>query len=154
MIYWHVQWFLWSLKIILFIHMYITYSFLALFFFYVELRIKGYSIKVFSIKSGQIIITRSRVIEFNTTFNNISVITWQSDLLVEETEVHGENQWPATSHWQTLSHNVVSSTPLLSGIWTHNISGNRHWFIGSCKSYYHTIMTTTAHHREEHRDYL
>jgi hypothetical protein len=32
-----------------------------------------------------------------------------------------------TSHWQTLSPNVVSSTPRLSGIRTHNISGERHW---------------------------
>ena len=40
---------------------------------------------------------------FNTTFNNISVILWQSVLLVEETVVLGENHWPATSHWQTLS---------------------------------------------------
>jgi hypothetical protein len=31
--------------------------------------------------------------------------------LVEETEVIGENHQPAASHWQTLSHNVVSSTP-------------------------------------------
>jgi hypothetical protein len=29
---------------------------------------------------------------FNTTFNNISVISWRSVLLVEETGVHGENQ--------------------------------------------------------------
>jgi len=29
---------------------------------------------------------------FNTTFNNISVILWRSVLLVEETEVLGENQ--------------------------------------------------------------
>ena len=28
---------------------------------------------------------------FNATFNNISVISWQSVLLVEETGVHGEN---------------------------------------------------------------
>ena len=49
---------------------------------------------------------------FNATFNNISVIWWQSVLLVEETEVPGENYMPATSHRQTLSHNVVSSTPL------------------------------------------
>jgi len=28
---------------------------------------------------------------FNTTFNNISVILWQSVLLVEETGVSGEN---------------------------------------------------------------
>jgi hypothetical protein len=45
------------------------------------------------------------VMLFNATFNNISVISWQSVLLVEETGVHGEN------HRQTVSHNVVSSTP-------------------------------------------
>jgi hypothetical protein len=27
---------------------------------------------------------------------------------VEETGVPGENHWPVASHWQTLSHNVVS----------------------------------------------
>jgi hypothetical protein len=35
---------------------------------------------------------------FNATFNNISVISWQSVLLVEETGVHGENHRPAESH--------------------------------------------------------
>ena len=60
------------------------------------------------------------VIVFNTTFNNISVILWQSVLLVEET---GENHWPAASHWQTLSHNVVLSTPHPSGNRTHNVIG-------------------------------
>ena len=54
---------------------------------------------------------------FNTTFNNISVILWQSVLLVEET---GE------SHRQTLSHNIVSSTPHLSEVQTRNLSGDRH----------------------------
>ena len=33
---------------------------------------------------------------FNATFNNISAISWQSVLLMEET---GENHWPAASHW-------------------------------------------------------
>jgi len=37
---------------------------------------------------------------FNTTFNNISLISWQSVLLVEQT---WENHQPITSHWQTLS---------------------------------------------------
>ena len=49
---------------------------------------------------------------FNTTFNNISVISWRSVLLVEETGIPGENYRPVASHWQILSHNVVSSTPL------------------------------------------
>jgi hypothetical protein len=31
--------------------------------------------------------------------------------LVEETGLPGDNQWPVASHWQTLLHNVVSSTP-------------------------------------------
>jgi hypothetical protein len=35
---------------------------------------------------------------FNATFNNISVILWQSVLLVEESEVPGENNRPAASH--------------------------------------------------------
>jgi hypothetical protein len=32
----------------------------------------------------------------------------------------------AASHLQTLSHNVVSSTPRVSGVRTHNVSGDRH----------------------------
>ena len=56
-------------------------------------------------------IWRVKVMVFNATVNNISVILWQSVLLVEETGVPRENHWPVASHWQTLSHNVVSSTP-------------------------------------------
>ena len=36
---------------------------------------------------------------------------WRSVVLVEETVVTGENRRPVASDWQTLSHNVVSSTP-------------------------------------------
>jgi hypothetical protein len=68
-----------------------------------------------------------RVMGFNATFNNISVISWWSVLLVEETRVLWENHRPVASHWQTLSHNVVLSKPRLSGIQTHNVSGDRHW---------------------------
>ena len=39
-----------------------------------------------------------RVMVFNATFNNISVISWQSGLLVEESGAPGENHQPATSH--------------------------------------------------------
>jgi hypothetical protein len=54
-----------------------------------------------------------RVMVINATSNNISVITWRSVLLVEGTGVPRENHRPAGSHWQTLSHNVASSTPRL-----------------------------------------
>jgi len=35
---------------------------------------------------------------FNATFNNISIISWRSVLLVEETGVHGESYGPAATH--------------------------------------------------------
>jgi len=46
---------------------------------------------------------RVSVMVFNATFHNISVISWQSVFLMEE--IRG--------HWQTLYHNVISSTPRL-----------------------------------------
>ena len=85
----------------------------------------------------------------NSTFNNISVILWQSILLVEETREPGENHWPVTSHWQSLSHKVVSSTPRntqefeLTTLVVLVIDTD---CTGSCKSnyMYHTITTTTT----------
>ena len=71
-------------------------------------------------------LTVIRLMMVNATFNNISVISWRSVLLVEETGVPVENHRPVASHWQTLSHNVVSSTPRLSWIQTLNISGDMH----------------------------
>ena len=80
---------------------------------------------------------------FNATFNNISVIALRSVLLVEETGVPGENYRPDASHCQTLSHNIVSSTPRLGFEFiTLVVIGTD--YIGSCKSSYHTIMTSTA----------
>jgi hypothetical protein len=67
----------------------------------------------------------------NVTFNNISVISWRSVLLVEETRVPGENHRHATSHQQTLSHNVVR---------VHLATE----CIGRFKSNYHTITIMTA----------
>ena len=60
---------------------------------------------------------------FNATYNNISVISWRSVLLVEETGVHGENHRSAK-----LYHIMLCRT--------HNFSGDRHWF--------QTITTTMA----------
>jgi len=61
---------------------------------------------------------------FNATFNNISVISWRSVLLVEETGRPGENHRPVAGHSQTLLHNVLHLA--LIEIRTHNISGDRH----------------------------
>jgi hypothetical protein len=46
---------------------------------------------------------------FDTTYNNISIIFWQSLLLAEETAVTGTpTELPRVTD-KTLSHNVVSS---------------------------------------------
>jgi hypothetical protein len=65
-----------------------------------------------------------RVMVFNATFNNISVISWRSVLLMEET---GDNHRQVATHWHTWSHNFASSTRRLEGIRTHNVSGDKHW---------------------------
>jgi len=39
---------------------------------------------------------------FNATFNNISVISWWSVVLVEATGLPRENQWPVARHWHIL----------------------------------------------------
>ena len=57
----------------------------------------------------------------NATFNIISVISWRSVLLVEET---GGYHRPFASHWQTLLHYMVSSTHRLCGIQTYNVSSD------------------------------
>ena len=61
------------------------------------------------------------IMVFSATFNNISVISWHSVVLVEETGVPEENHRSVSR--PTLSH-VISSTPIM--IRTHNFSGDRH----------------------------
>jgi len=39
-----------------------------------------------------------RAMVFNATFNNISVISWRSVLLMEDTGVPGENHRPVVNH--------------------------------------------------------
>ena len=49
---------------------------------------------------------------FNATFNNISLISWRSVLLVGETEVLLKKTHRSVAyHWQLLSQNVVPSVP-------------------------------------------
>jgi hypothetical protein len=63
---------------------------------------------------------------FYATFNNISVISWRSVLLVEETGVPGENNRPATS------------TLRLSGI-RATIGEKIHLFVNGKLLYVHTV---------------
>jgi hypothetical protein len=51
-----------------------------------------------------------------STFNIISVIWWQSVLLVEETRGPGVNHWLAVSHWQ-IKTNVYYNLPYLHYFW-------------------------------------
>jgi hypothetical protein len=64
-----------------------------------------------------------RVMVFNAIFNNTTVKSWRSVLLVEET---GESHYPVAINWQTLSYNVVSRTACMSGIQIYNVSVDRH----------------------------
>jgi hypothetical protein len=73
-------------------------------------------------------------------FNRVRVIVF---LLMEETWVPRETHWPAASHWQTLSYDVVSSTPRLSGFELTILVVMGTDCIGSNKSNYYAI--TTAH---------
>jgi hypothetical protein len=57
------------------------------------------------------------IILLSVTFNNISVISWRSVLLMEETEVPGENHRPAASHWQTCIEYTSSWTGINIGFW-------------------------------------
>jgi hypothetical protein len=61
---------------------------------------------------------------FNATFNNFSVISWQSGLMAEETGVPGENHRSVTGNWQILSQNVYRVHLVMSRIQTPNFSGD------------------------------
>ena len=49
------------------------------------------------LQNNMLLVYRVRVMVFNTTYNNITAISWQSVLLMKETRVPGENHRPVSS---------------------------------------------------------
>ena len=85
-----------------------------------------HSISMFLFLIIRLVWLQIMVMVFNTTFNNISIISWRSILLVEETAVPAENtDLPQVT--DKLQHIK------LYGIRNHNVSGIDTDWTGSCK---------------------
>jgi hypothetical protein len=74
--------------------------------------------------------------------NNISIISWGSVLLVEKIRVPRENHRPAEVT-DKLYHIMLYTSPW-AGVEPTTPVGIGTYYIGSCKSNYHTITAKTG----------
>ena len=72
---------------------------------------------------------------FNVTFNNMSVVSWRSVLLVEETGVPRENHHLVASHWKTYTSPWTGFELTILVVIGTDCSG-------ICKCNYYMITTT------------
>jgi hypothetical protein len=85
---------------------------------------------------------------FNATFNNISVISWWSVLLVEETGGLGENHWNILSPWIVRKYCYVDNEKIpLCGSWESTVMWimRRYYYVDLekvplCGSWESTVM--------------
>ena len=85
---------------------------------------------------------------FFVNFNKLNIITTRTCInnwlcqtqhdIVAVSFIGGGNHRPVASQRQTLSHNIVSRTPRLSEIRTHNLSGDRHLLMQLAYDHGHT----------------
>ena len=80
----------------------------------------------------------------NYGFNNISVISWRSVLLVEETGVPAENQCIDSSYGKLYHKCWIEYISPLTGFEHTILVGICTTCTGSYNPNYHTIMTTTV----------
>ena len=87
----------------------------------------------------------TRIMVFNTTFDNISAISWWSVLLMEETGVLSKKP---TTRRKSLTNFItqcsIEYTSPCTGIESTTLVVTGTDCTGSCKSNYHTITTKTA----------
>jgi len=79
---------------------------------------------------------------FNSTFNTISVISWWSVLLVEQTGKTTDLPQVTDKRYYIMLYIRIEYTSLMIGVRIHNLGTD---CPGGCKSNYHAITTTTAH---------